>query len=154
MNPSSTHSPGLSSRRWLTVVGVLFLVACAATRYSEWRGTTGPPTTCSANVALDTAVFDTTQVSERPTPRRPGPLAYPSRLEGAGTQGHVGVAVVLSAQGLVEPSSIVILQATDSGFVPPVREFLAHVLYWPACRGAHPVRVRILVPFDFKVAHR
>lgn len=109
-------------------------------------------TTCAGRVGADTAIYDTTQVSEPPKFRRLGRFPrYPEDLRAARLDGHVLVSVVIDANGLPEPGSIRIIRGTGNAFDAEAIATTRSVVYWPGCKGDSAVRVRLTFPVDFRI---
>jgi TonB family protein len=79
-----------------------------------------------------------------------GPLpAYPELLRQTGLQGRVVLEAVVDTTGRIVPQSILLVSATNPGFVAPARQALAATLFRPAMTGGKPVRMRVRIPYDF-----
>lgn len=109
-------------------------------------------TTCVGRPAADTAVYDTTQVSEVPKYRRVGRIPhYPEALREAKIDGHVLVSVVIGTNGLPEEGSIRLIKATGQAFDAEAIATTRSAVYWPGCKGDSAVRVRLVFPVDFRI---
>jgi protein TonB len=81
-----------------------------------------------------------------------GPLpAYPDLLRQAGIEGRVLLEAVIDTSGRVMRDSILVVSATNLGFVTPARQALLATLFRPALIGGRPVRMRVRVPFEFTI---
>jgi hypothetical protein len=72
---------------------------------------------CPASPTDWTAVFDKKDVQRRPQRLRVGFLDYPVGLRSRGIQGSVRITYVIDTTGSVEPGSVEVIEASDSGFV-------------------------------------
>jgi protein TonB len=75
--------------------------------------------------------------------------AYPDLLRQAGIQGHVVLEAVVDSTGRVLSDSILVVSASNPGFVAPARRALLGTLFRPARIGGRAVRMRVRVPFEF-----
>jgi TonB family protein len=111
-------------------------------------------TSCAGKPVLDTLVYDTTAVNERPAIHQLD-LLYPPEARERRVRDSVVVVVVVKADGSVDLQSITLLQPArseyatlfDSSAVQSIR----YAAFWPACRGDHPVGVRVKVPLRWAV---
>jgi periplasmic protein TonB len=78
-------------------------------------------------------------------------VVYPELLRRAGIEGRVVVEAVIDTTGRVEPRTIHVMTATNPLFAPAARAMVAGSRYRPGAVGGRPVRVRVLVPVDFRV---
>ena len=79
-----------------------------------------------------------------------GPMpTYPDLLRQAGIQGHVVLEAVVDSTGRVLSDSILLVSASNPGFVAPARLALLATLFRPARVGGRAVRMRVRVPFEF-----
>jgi protein TonB len=79
-----------------------------------------------------------------------GPVpAYPDLLRQAGIQGHVVLEAIVDSSGRVLSESILVISATNQGFVAPARQALLATLFRPARIGGRAVRMRVRLPFEF-----
>ena len=118
------------------------------------RVVVGPPvprTSCSGIASTDTAVYDTTQVTERPVAYDGPILNYPSELRATGVQGRVVLSVVINTDGRADARSIEAIRSPDSGLTYEARRWVVGAKFWPGCLTGRPVRVRVAIPIDFKV---
>jgi periplasmic protein TonB len=81
----------------------------------------------------------------KPQPR------YPEALRGAGIGGRVFAQFVVDTVGRVEPSSIVIREATHDLFANAVRAILPSLRFRAAEAGGHKVRMLVELPFEFRL---
>jgi protein TonB len=129
------------------VLPVLF--ACAAN--SRSAGTTCEAVQGSLSLA-DTTVYDTTQVTTRPLILSGPDLHYPDRARQEGIQGRVVLAVVVNADGKVEPSSVRVAEVANYQLEREATRYARGALFQPACLDGRPVRVRVRLPIDFKIS--
>jgi protein TonB len=81
-----------------------------------------------------------------------GPLpVYPELLRQAGVQGKVILEAVVDTTGRVLAPSILVVAATNPGFVAPARQALVATLFRPATVGGRPVRMRVRIPYEFAI---
>lgn len=79
-----------------------------------------------------------------------GPIpAYPELLRHARIQGHVVLEAIVDSTGRVLPESILVISATNPGFVAPARQALVATLFRPARIGGRAVPMRVRLPFEF-----
>ena len=109
-------------------------------------------TSCAALARTDSTVYDTTQVTERPTIRTAPEVRYPQMQRDLHIGGRVILGVIVGSDGAPEDSSVQVLNRVDPALDHEAVRWLAGVTYWPACRGGRPVRVHIAQPLDFCVA--
>ena len=83
-------------------------------------------------------------------PRSAAP-AYPPDMEARGVEGLVKVRFVVDSTGLVDVSTIKILQTTNESFARAVRAAMPEMRFRPAMIGSHPVRQMSEQDFAFKV---
>ena len=96
---------------------------------------------------------DEDQVEEKPValPGTCRPPAYPMQMRVARIEGRVLLQFVVDTLGRVEPASIQAIQSTHSLFETAARRVVTTCRYRPARTGNHPVRVRVQVPYDFRM---
>jgi protein TonB len=82
------------------------------------------------------------------SPPRP---RYPDPLRVAGVTGRVVVRLVVDTTGLVEPSSVVIREASHDLFAQAVRAVLPRLRFVPAESGGRKVRMLVDLPFEFRL---
>jgi len=104
-----------------------------------------------AAVPADTSVYDTLSLTVRPTRIYSPPVHYPDSLAAAGVDGHVVLDLIIDAAGLAEPTSLRVVSATRRDFVGPSVEVALKSEFCPGIHAGHPVRVRVLLPFNFTV---
>jgi TonB family protein len=110
-----------------------------------------PETSCALRQSRDSTVYDTTQVTEKPS-RRGGPQPqYPASAMMEGVQGTVILAAIVEPTGIVDPSSITFVQRLDSRLDRSALRTLRDSWFWPGCRGDSAVRVRIAVPVTYSI---
>ena len=81
-----------------------------------------------------------------------GPLpAYPDLLRQAGIQGRVVLEAVVDTTGRVLSNSILVVSATNPGFIAPARQALVATLFRPAMVGGTAVRMRVRIPYEFAI---
>lgn len=115
------------------------------------------PETCVATKVppADTTIYDTTQVQFRPVLIGGPPLTYPDRARRENVQARVELAVVINPDGRAEPRSIrLVSPVLYREFVDAAAEYVRLASFTPACRDGQPVRVRVKLPFDFKITTR
>jgi TonB family protein len=76
--------------------------------------------------------------------------AYPEALSKARIRGRVVVAMVVDANGDVEPGTISVVTTTDSAFSAPAVSAAAHARFAPAQVHGKRVRQLVRLPFDFE----
>lgn len=102
-----------------------------------------------------TRVFALDEVDQKPAIiNRYAPLSYPSELRAKGIEGCVLAEVTIDSTGHPDPDSFRALFASDARFWPNVRSFLLAAIYKPAITRTHRVRVRVAMPFSFRLKPR
>jgi TonB family protein len=139
--------------RSISYCGLTILIALAAcTPPRQQLGTTKPspiPTSCANLVNADTAVYDSSGVSELPRARIVPPMTYPPDAQRAKIHGRVMVAAIVSATGSIEPASVTIIQALHPLLDQEAVRAVSAATLWPGCRNGQPVRVRVGIPVVF-----
>ena len=107
-------------------------------------------TSCATGEALDSTIYDTTQVTEQPVPRTTPQLNYPEGPARRRVRGRVLVLAVVTTEGHVDQESVVISQSVHPALDAEARRFVTGMTLWPACLGNSPVRVRVAVPVSFE----
>jgi TonB family protein len=139
------------------ILPFLVLMTAASACGSSLRGSgpaTSPshgPTSCAGSRGDDPTVYDTTQVDEKPIARSGPPLHYPTEARSRRIQGRVLFSLIVDATGLINPSSIVLVQRVHPDLDAEARRWVDHASFWPGCLSGRPVRVRVLIPVDFRV---
>ena len=91
-------------------------------------------------------------LSEQPADILTGPIpVYPELLRQAGVQGRVVLEAVVDTTGRVLAPSILVVSATNPGFVASARQALLTTLFRPALVGGRPVRMRVRIPYEFTI---
>lgn len=91
-------------------------------------------------------------LGEEPAEILTGPLpSYPELLRQAGVQGQVVLEAVVDTTGRVLAQSLLVVAATNPGFVEPARQALLATLFRPAASGGKPVRMRVRIPYQFSI---
>ena len=81
-----------------------------------------------------------------------GPLpVYPDLLRQAGVAGRVVLEAVVDTTGRVLASSILVVEATNPGFVAPARRALLATLFRPAMVDGKAMRMRVRIPYEFAI---
>ena len=132
-----------------TVLEVRFTIALGGTRTAFVNNHS---TGCSGLVSTDSMIYDTTQVTERPTIRTAPEVRYPQMQRDLHIGGRVLLGVVVGSNGAPEANSVQVLERVDSALDRSAVRWLLSSTYWPACRDGRPVRARIAQPLDFCVA--
>ncbi len=120
-------------------------------------GATTPPfATTSSGLADPSGAGSTTGwnsfLGEEPAEILTGPLpSYPELLRQAGVQGKVVLEAVVDTTGRVLAQSLLVVAATNPGFVEPARQALLATLFRPANSGGKPVRMRVRIPYQFSI---
>lgn len=107
------------------------------------------PTSCTGLASTDSAVYDTSQVTERPRLRGAPELTYPGMQRDLAVGGRVIVSVIVAADGSPELNSARIVRKVDPALDQEALNWIGGASYWPACRDGRPVRARIAQPVDF-----
>ncbi len=108
-----------------------------------------PATSCAGLASTDSAVYDTTQVTERASLRSAPEPRYPSMERELGIEGRVIMALVIGPDGTPDQSSVRITRNVDPAIDSRALRWIRGVSYWPACRDGRPVRARVAQPVDF-----
>ena len=66
-------------------------------------------------------------------------------------EGRVTLQFVVDTLGRVEPASVQVVQSSHRLFESAARRVVTTCRYHPARAGDHPVRVRVLLPYDFRI---
>ena len=146
ITPTISHvSAGSTS----TAFGVRFAFALGGTRtaFVNTRATG-----CAGLTTADSTVYDTTQVTERPTIRTAPELNYPPMQRDLLIRGRVILGVTIGSDGVPDTVSLEVLNRIDPALDHEAVRWLEGAKYWPACRDGRPVRVRIAQPVDFCIA--
>ena len=98
-------------------------------------GTAGTPGIPEYNAEVITA----------PLPR------YPDLLRQAGVQGRVVLEAIVDTTGRVLAQSILVVSATNPGFVAAARQALLASLFRPARVGGKAVPTRVRIPYEFAI---
>jgi len=106
-------------------------------------------TSCAGLASADSAVYDTTQVTERPKLRSVSEPWYPQIQRDLAIEGRVVVDLVVGSDGAPDQSSVRIVQNVDPAIDHAAVRWIGSVSYWPACRDGRPVRAHITQPVDF-----
>lgn len=81
-----------------------------------------------------------------------GPLpVYPELLRQAGVQGKVVLEAIVDTTGRVLAPSILVVLATNPGFIAPARAALLATLFRPAMVASQPVPIRVRIPYEFAI---
>jgi len=81
-----------------------------------------------------------------------GPIpVYPEMLRQAGVQGEVLFEAVVETTGRVIAASVVVIAATQPGFVAAARQALLATLFRPAMVGGRAVQMRVRIPYAFAI---
>ena len=76
---------------------------------------------------------------------------YPPELIQKGTEGLVDATYVVDTTGMVDTTTVQVLQSDDSLFTESVRTALGEMRFRPAKRSGHPVRQLVAQRFRFKI---
>jgi TonB family protein len=106
-------------------------------------------TSCAGLASTDSAVYDTTQVTERPKLRSVSEPWYPPMQRDLAIEGRVIVDLVVGSDGAPDQSSVRIVQNVEPAIDHAAVRWIGSVSYWPACRDGRPVRAHITQPVDF-----
>jgi TonB family protein len=143
-----------TAARFLPLAALAVVLGCA----SRWRGvtradhmTTPKATSCANRIAIDATEYDTTQVSERPVIRTWPQLRYPDVALRNHITGHVVIAFVVSTVGVVDISTVRIVNSAHPALDAEGIAYVTGSTYWPGCLNGKAVRVRLTVPIDFKI---
>ena len=129
------------------------LLACATSTKVAPTSAAGTNTaSCTERPTSDTTVYDTAQITRRPELRQYPVIHYPSGPLAMNIQGRVEQSLVINADGSVDSSSVQILTHVDRLLDAEAVRAAKGVWYEPACRGAEAVRVRVVVPIEFRIA--
>jgi TonB family protein len=79
------------------------------------------------------------------------PLAYPAALHAAGVEGTVVIEGIVDTLGLVDPATVRIVSASESGFEDAARRMFVASLFEPARDAGRPVRALIRMPLAFVI---
>jgi TonB family protein len=146
VTPSLSHAFGASGASTTLGIRVAFAFGGARTPVIA-----SPATSCAGLASTDSAVYDTTQVTERPGLRSAPLPRYPPMQRELGVEGRVIVAVVIGPDGTPDQSSLRIVENVDPAIDREALHWFRRASYWPACRDGRPVRARIAQPVAFCV---
>ena len=144
ITPTLSHAFGVSGTS--TTVGIRVAFAFGGARTSDIAN---PATSCAGLASTDSAVYDTTQVTERPRVRSAPEPRYPPMERGLGREGQVILAVVIGPDGAPDLNSLRIVDNLGPAFDREALRWIWSASYWPACRDGRPVRARVAQPVDF-----
>jgi len=128
------------------------LLACATSAKVASTGAADTHTgRCTEHPTADTTVYDTTQITKRPRLRQHPIIRYPRGPQEMNIQGRVELSLIINPDGSVDSTSVQVLKHVDRLLDEEAVRVMKGSWYWPACRGAESVRVRVMVPFDFRI---
>jgi TonB family protein len=107
------------------------------------------PTACAGLATTDSVVYDTTQLTERPSLRSAPVPVYPPMQRELRIEGQVIMAVTVDRDGTPEQGSARIVQGVDGGLDREALRWIQRASYWPGCYDGRPVRARIAQPLAF-----
>ena len=125
--------------------GVLVPIATFGQRTSSAH-----PTFCSGPTMSDSTVYDTTQVTERPVLYEAQTLHYPGKARARGVEGRVLLAVTINTDGQPDAQSIQTISSPDSELTYEATRWVRSAEFIPVCLAGRAVRVRVVIPVDFK----
>lgn len=96
-------------------------------------------------------IIDVDSVAER-DPLSAAPV-YPKDLLQKNIEGEAILQFVIDSTGLVDLSTIKVVDATHQEFVKAVRDAMPRMRYRPAIRGGQPARQLVEEPFKFEINH-
>jgi TonB family protein len=139
--------------RRLLFAACLGALGCSTARVSSNRiQLRTEPTACASVRSADSTIYDTTQISERPVARSVPTLEYPPEARRRGIRGRTVVTGVVSPEGNVEPSSVIVTQSAHALLDAEARRIVSLATFWPACRDGVAVRARIAIPIAFTLS--
>jgi len=128
------------------------LLACATSANVASAGAADTHTgRCTERPSADTTVYDTTQITQRPKLRQHPIIRYPPGPQQMNVQGRVELSLIINRDGSVDSTGVQVLTHVDRLLDDEAVRVMTGSWYWPACRGAESVRVRVMVPFDFRI---
>jgi len=145
VTPTISHASGGGSS---TIFGVRFAFTVGGTPAAVVNRRSTP---CAGLTTTDSTIYDTTQVTERPTIRLAPELRYPPMQHDLLIGGRVILAVIVGSDGTPD-SAVEVLDRVDPALDREAVRWVQGVTYWPACREGRPVRARIAQPVDFCLA--
>ena len=107
----------------------------------------GPPTRFVPDTAF--SVLEVDEIVER-YPSSGAPV-YPRELVAIGAEGEVRAIYVVDSSGLVDTTTIQVVQSDDPRFTQSVRTALGEMRFRPARRGGKTVRQLVEQKFRFKI---
>jgi TonB family protein len=107
------------------------------------------PTSCAGLASTDSAIYDTTQLTERPSLRGAPVPAHPVLQRELRIQGQVIMAVTIGPDGTPEQGSAQIVHGVDPAIDREALHWIRRASYWPGCYDGGPVRARVAQPLDF-----
>jgi len=145
VTPSVSHGFGVSGAS--TTFGIRVAFAFGGARTPAMGSSRG--TSCAGVASTDSAVYDTTQVTERPTLRSASEPWTPPIERELAIEGRVILDLVVGSDGAPDQSSVRIVGNVDPAIDHEAVRWIESASYWPACRDGRPVRAHIAQPVDF-----
>tara|TARA_B100001093_G_scaffold140993_1_gene133455 strand:- start:621 stop:1277 length:657 start_codon:yes stop_codon:yes gene_type:complete len=101
-----------------------------------------------ANLGMD--IFDISELDKVPALRRPPNITFPPKAKRMGLEGYVKVQFVVDLEGNVE--SLVIIEATNSIFIPAVEDAWMNAKFNPGEKDGRRVKFKVeqRIPFNIK----
>jgi protein TonB len=100
-------------------------------------------------VTLRANTAEGTEFDVRPTPVKTPPPEYPSKLKQGGVSGVVALKVEIDENGAVTACSV--SKSSNPEFEQPAMDAVKNWKFKPAQKGGNPVKVRLLIPIQFRI---
>jgi len=97
-------------------------------------------------------LFEDSEVTTWPKRLSSPPVHYPDEQRRAAIPGRVIFRLVIDTTGRADSSSIEVLVASDTAFIPPARYAMLHSTFEPARLYDRKVRVRVRLPVNFTIS--
>ena len=100
-------------------------------------------------IAVRATTSEGTEFDVRPTPVKTPPPEYPSKLKQGGVSGVVALKVEIDETGAVTDCSV--SKSSNPEFEQPAMNAVKNWKFKPAQKGGNPVKVRLLIPIQFRI---
>jgi hypothetical protein len=134
---------------------LLMLAATSAVASAQKPSLAEQRTSCAGRPAVDTTVHDYTGITELPIMREQKVFPrIPKAAWGSGVRDSALVGLVVNADGHPDSGSVIILHTAQSkyreAFDSVALVWALGLIFWPACNGTEPIRIRTAVPIHWR----